>query len=126
MGEIGVGFMDQVLTSLDKAASEFWASIRPYFLAYVARGPAMALPSFTSPADKYFWGKSCAHWEQSGTWLDLDSPEAWRRHVNACGCAYGRNEPIKDVQVRQNVVDYVRNSLGNDRFSDAAMKCSTD
>merc|ERR1712187_391130 len=62
--EIGNGFTDQVLGSLDKAASEFWASIRPYFLAYVARGPAMATPSFTSPVDKYFWGNSSAHWEQ--------------------------------------------------------------
>jgi len=119
---IANGFTSKLLVSLDKTASEFWASMRPYFLAYVLRGPAMATSSLKSFAQKYSWGKSSAHWEQGISWLDLDLPEVWRRHVNICGIADGQNESVKEAHMSKNVIDYVRNCLENQRFSDAAMK----
>merc|ERR1712187_704312 len=85
----------------------------------------MATSSLNTIVQKYYWGKSSSYWEQGVAWLDFDLPEVWRRQVNVCGIAYGRNEPVKEAQVCKNVIDYVRASLGINRFSDAAMKGGT-
>jgi len=116
--EIADGFASEMLDSLDKEASEFWRSMRPYFLAYVARGPALGKLSFTSPVERYIWGKSSSRWEDRKAWLDLDLSEAWRRRSYAC--AAGSNDQETDAQMCKNVLSYVKESLANDRFSDAA------
>jgi len=72
----------------------------------------------TSPVEKYIWGKSSSRWEDRKAWLDLDLSEAWRRRAYAC--AAGSNDQEEDEQMCKNVISYVKESLGNDRFSDAA------
>jgi len=119
--EIAERFTSELLASLDKNASDFWTSMRPYFLAYVARGPAARSSSLKTFEEQYFWSKISAHWEQNGAWLDLESPEIWTRRVNACRLTYGWNESVEDAQICKGIIHYVKNSLA-DRFSVAAMK----
>jgi hypothetical protein len=125
---ISESFTENLLTSLDHNASEFWQSMRPFFLAFILRGPKIAPPSFASPVEKYYWGISSEHFEKkdgedsmqdnygtpSYTWLE--SSETWRRSG-----PYSRNELEEKQEISQRVHHYMKNVVERETFSDAAV-----